>query len=135
MHTPEDTPFLFVYGTLMREFDNPWAEMLRTHAVFTSSGSFPGRLYLVDWFPGAVYQPKAEQKVHGEIYRVTDPVFLIPQLDDYEDIHAEPSLYRREIIPISGSDDRIYHCWAYIYNLPADGLPEIPDGRFRRTNF
>ena len=49
------SPYLFVYGTLMREFENPFATQLRARATFIAEGFFQGKLYRVSWYPGAVY--------------------------------------------------------------------------------
>ena len=46
---------LFVYGTLMRGFDHPMAQLLsRQAADFIGEARCRGRLYLVKHYPGLV---------------------------------------------------------------------------------
>jgi len=45
---------LFVYGTLMRGFDHPMAQLLSRSADFIGEGRCQGRLYLVKHYPGLV---------------------------------------------------------------------------------
>lgn len=133
---PSATPYLFVYGTLMRNSGNPFAEQLRNSSEYIGTGSFPGKLYLVSWYPGAVSLPGAASRVYGEIYRMTQPAPLLQALDDYEEVLPDPekSLYLRRIVPVSTDDGLSFPCWAYIYNRTAEGLQELPDGRFPRPD-
>lgn len=129
---PDPAPYLFVYGTLKRNFDNPFSRQLQDASAYISEGAFTGCLYLVSWFPAAIYRPGSPLQVHGEIYRMNDPARLLPVLDEYEDVHADPaqSLYVRSIIPVLSSDKRIFNCWAYLYNRSAEGLQQLYGGRF-----
>src|SRR3954451_6118317 len=43
---------LFVYGTLMRGFDHPMAQLLSRSAEFIGEARCQGRLYLVKHYPG-----------------------------------------------------------------------------------
>src|SRR5438445_2899 len=45
---------LFVYGTLMRDFDHPMAQLLSRRADFIGEARCQGRLYLVKHYPGLV---------------------------------------------------------------------------------
>ena len=45
---------LFVYGTLMRGFDHPMAQLLSRSADFLGAASCGGRLYLIKHYPGLV---------------------------------------------------------------------------------
>lgn len=131
-HTPLQEQFLFVYGTLMQGFQNPFALKLGQFSSFVGPGTFPGKLYRVSWYPGAVYLPDNSGTVFGEIYRLTDPETLLPMLDEYEEVHSDPdrSLYLRQIIPVIANNGAIFPCWTYIYNQSAEGLQEITDGKF-----
>jgi len=126
------TPYLFVYGTLMRGFDNPFAAQLRAKATFIAEGFFSGSLYRVSWYPGAVYEPKSPTKVHGEIYQLLDFQKLIQQLDDYEEVKEldSQSLYLRRQVPIQAENGAILFCWTYLYNQSLAGATLLPDGRF-----
>ncbi|WP_192579102.1 gamma-glutamylcyclotransferase family protein [Fibrisoma limi] len=48
---------LFVYGTLRQGARNEAAAYLHQRSRHVGIGFLPGKLYYVDWYPGAVYQP------------------------------------------------------------------------------
>ena len=50
---------LFVYGTLMRGFDHPMAQLLSRSADFIGEARCRGRLYLVKHYPGLVLSDDA----------------------------------------------------------------------------
>lgn len=127
--------FLFTYGTLMQGFSNPFAERLHTLSTFIGKGSFPGTLYKVEWYPGAVYQPENRNRIYGEVYKLTVPEILFPELDDYEDIfeNEEKSLYLRRIIPVVMDGGSFLNCWVYLYNQEVKDLEIIKSGDFRHV--
>ncbi len=129
---PDPAPYLFVYGTLRRSFENPFSKQLQSSSTYIAEGTFPGSLYLVTWFPAAVYSPDSSLPVYGEIYRMNEPGRLLPALDEYEDVHADPeqSLYIRKMIPVLTPDKRIFNCWTYLYNRSVEGLQQLRSGRF-----
>ena len=47
-----NSDLLFVYGTLMRGFDNPMAQLLSRSADFIGEAHCRGRLYRVTHYPG-----------------------------------------------------------------------------------
>lgn len=125
--------YLFVYGTLMKGFTNPFAEKLNKLSVFVGNGSFPGLLYQVDWYPGAVYSEKSDFAVFGEIYKMQNPPELLKELDEYEDVFEDESvsLYVRRAIPIKTENQKFLDCWVYLYNQPVADLALIESGNFR----
>ena len=128
-----DATYLFTYGTLMQGFDNPFAERLHNHSTYEGKGYFPGLLYLISWYPGAVFDVNSSSKVHGEIYKLSDFEALIEELDAYEDVFEDEkaSLYRRKTICVTNENDETVECWVYLYNQPVTDLTLIPDGRFK----
>lgn len=128
--------YLFVYGTLMREFDNPFSSILRAGSEFAGEGSFLGKLYRVDWFPGAVYLPEEKSCVWGEIYQVFDFEKLILELDKYEAVLDDEaaSLYLRRQVPVQLADGQQLVCWTYLYNQPTGNLPVVEGGRFTKQS-
>ena len=125
--------FLFVYGTLMHGFDNPFASRIRALSSYQGKGFFQGMLYRISWYPGAVYDKTVEEKVHGEVFRLSEDEGLLPLLDEYEDVLEDESgsLYLRKLVPITLSNKRIVLCWTYLYNQATEGLEIIPGGNFR----
>ncbi|SKC15187.1 gamma-glutamylcyclotransferase family protein [Dyadobacter psychrophilus] len=130
------TTHLFTYGTLMRGFDNPFAERLQNNSVYEGKGYFPGLLYLISWYPGAIYDADSVSKVHGEIYRLSTFEAVIPELDDYEDVFEDEqsSLYVRKTVSIIKESGETINCWVYLYNQPVTGLPLIEEGCFKHLH-
>ena len=54
---------LFVYGTLMRGFDHPMAQLLSRSADFIGEAKCRGRLYLIKHYPGLVLSDDANDIV------------------------------------------------------------------------
>lgn len=124
---------LFVYGTLMRGFDHPMAQLLSRAAVFLGEARCRGRLYLVKHYPGLVLSDAADDVVFGELFRLRQPAELLREFDMYEacgEGFAEPTEYVRQMLPFTRDDGAVGEAWTYIYNWPVAGLPRIASGRF-----
>jgi len=124
---------LFVYGTLMRGFDHPMAQLLSRAADFVGEARCRGRLYLIKHYPGLVLSDDPADTVFGELYRLRQPEALLREFDMYEacgEGFAEPTEYLRRILPVTLADDAVSEAWTYIYNWPVAGLPRIASGRF-----
>ncbi|MGM9512157.1 gamma-glutamylcyclotransferase family protein [Larkinella sp. GY13] len=117
---------LFVYGTLLSASKHPMAQDLRQKAQLLGPAFFPGRLYDLGTYPGAVYDPIAQTNVYGEVYSFTESVWKREQetLDDYEG-----NEYVRAIVPVQ-TDDGLVDCWMYLFKPPTDSLPLIASGRY-----
>lgn len=129
------TPYLFVYGTLMSGFKNPATAALKTHAVCLGAATMKGLLYVIDYYPGAIYDPASTTTVHGEIWLMTDQATLWPILDDYETVETDPDQqpgqesYDRAQVEV-WHQNTSFRAWTYLYNLPTPGLARIESGRF-----
>jgi gamma-glutamylcyclotransferase (GGCT)/AIG2-like uncharacterized protein YtfP len=123
---------LFVYGTLMRGFDHPMAQLLSRGADFLGEASCPGRLYLVKHYPGLVLSDESSDVVFGELYRLRVPGELLREFDMYEacgEGFAEPTEYIRRMLSVKRGQTA-EEAWTYIYNWPVAHLPRIASGRF-----
>jgi gamma-glutamylcyclotransferase (GGCT)/AIG2-like uncharacterized protein YtfP len=126
---------LFVYGTLMRDFDHPMARMLSRNADFIGQARCRGRLYRVKHYPGLVLSDDAADAVYGEVYRLHQPEALLREFDMYEacgEGFAEPTQYLRQMLPVTleqGTGEAM-EVWTYIYNWPVADLTRIASGRF-----
>jgi gamma-glutamylcyclotransferase (GGCT)/AIG2-like uncharacterized protein YtfP len=132
---------LFVYGTLMRDFDHPMAQLLSRSADFIGEARCRGRLYLIKHYPGMVLSDTADEFVFGELYRLKQPEALLREFDMYEacgEGFAEPTEYVRRLLPVTLGDAgetltgeaSISEAWTYLYNWPVTHLPRIASGRF-----
>ena len=124
---------LFVYGTLMRGFDHPMAQLLSRSADFIGEARCRGRLYLVKHYPGLVLSDHPADVVFGELYRLRAPGELLREFDMYEacgEGFAEPTEYVRQMLPVTSEGRSVDEAWTYIYNWPVAHLPRIVSGRF-----
>ena len=89
---------LFVYGTLMRGFDHPMAQLLSRAADFIGEARCGGRLYLVKHYPGLVPSDDADDIVFGELFRLREAAACLREFDMYEacgEGFKEPTEYVR----------------------------------------
>ncbi len=127
---------LFVYGTLMRGFDHPMAQLLSRSADFIGEARCQGRLYLVKHYPGLVLSGDSADVVFGELYRLRAPGELLREFDMYEacgEGFAEPTEYVRQMLPVTSEGRSVDEAWTYLYNWPVAHLPRIASGRFLET--
>ncbi len=124
---------LFVYGTLMRGFDHPMAQLLSRSAAFIGEACCGGRLYLIKHYPGLVLSDDPDDRVFGELYRLSQPAALLREFDMYEacgDGFAAPTEYIRQLLPVMLAEGTAVEAWTYLYNWPVAHLPRIESGRF-----
>ena len=124
---------LFVYGTLMRGYDNPMAKLLSANADFLGQARCRGRLYQVKHYPGLVLSTEVADVVFGELYRLRAVEDLLREFDMYEacgEGFAEPTQYVRQMLPVTLADGAVIEAWTYIYNWPVEHLARIESGRF-----
>ena len=125
--------YLFVYGTLLEECKNELSKKLKDQSEFIGNAHFNGKLFNVDWYPGAIYLPNSDYKVYGKVYKIEHFKEIIKQLDDYEGVGNQfesPNQYKREKIKISLANESCIDAWVYIYNWPTDELEFIPHGNY-----
>ena len=124
---------LFVYGTLMRGYDHPMAQLLSRSADFISEAQCRAKLYLVKHYPGLVLSGDASDVVHGEVFRLRQARELLREFDMYEacgEGFAEPTEYVRRMLKVTLDDGSSRDAWTYVYNWPVTKLPRIASGRF-----
>jgi gamma-glutamylcyclotransferase (GGCT)/AIG2-like uncharacterized protein YtfP len=124
---------LFVYGTLMRGFDHPMAQLLSRSADFIGAARCQGRLYLIKHYPGLVPSGDPDDVVFGELFRLRQPAELLREFDMYEacgEGFAAPTEYVRQMLAVTPDGQTAGEAWTYIYNWPVAHLPRIASGRF-----
>jgi gamma-glutamylcyclotransferase (GGCT)/AIG2-like uncharacterized protein YtfP len=113
---------LFVYGTLMRGFDHPMAQLLSRGADFLGEARCRGRLYLIKHYPGLVLSDDADDVVFGELFQLRRPAELLRELDMYEacgEGFKEPTEYIRQMLSVT-RDGGTSEAWTYIYNRASE---------------
>jgi len=118
---------LFVYGTLRRGSNNKFARLLEDRAQFLGAARVPGRLYDLGPYPGAVASNQPDDRVHGELHRLTDPQ-LLPLLDDYEGAEFE----RASVAAQTENGERV-ECWIYWYRGAEKGRRILSGDWFLRV--
>lgn len=112
--------FLFVYGTLRSDSENPYARRLRSEAQFAGPATVRGSIFRILHYPA--YRPEPDGEVHGELFRLTDPDQILPLFDGYEG-----PVYTRVRIPVSTGD----FAWIYQYTVQPPPASRILSGDFR----
>jgi len=107
---------------------------LKSKTTYLGEAEMPGRLFKVDFYPGAIYEPETSESVLGELYELKDMDQILEVLDTYEGYNPDQPenglFHREEVIVKFGQEDLT--AWAYLYNLPTEDLTPIPDGDFLR---
>jgi len=123
---------LFVYGSLMGGIQSPIANYLKSNSTFLGEGTVNGTLLDIGHYPGLVYEPKSEKRVLGHVFELNDAQAMLPNLDHYECVgpaFETPNQYRRASIKVL-LNNQLVDCWAYLYNLPIQGIKIIESGNY-----
>ncbi|MFI5160948.1 MAG: gamma-glutamylcyclotransferase [Sphingobacteriales bacterium] len=122
---------LFVYGTLLDD-DNKYGIYLRDNSKFFASANLEGILYDIGEYPGAILRPGGADSIHGIILEMDDPSTILALLDMYEGFgedQPQPNEFIR-VLTEANTDKGPVNCWLYTYNLPAEGLLPIENGKY-----
>jgi gamma-glutamylcyclotransferase (GGCT)/AIG2-like uncharacterized protein YtfP len=120
--------YVFVYGTLRRNTNSEMHHLLAKYAEFVSDAIYRGKLYQIDYYPGAVPSDDPDDVVQGEVYLLHQADIVLPLLDRYEECgpdFPEPNEYNRQKQSVLLKDGRTVTAWVYIYNHPTEGLEPI----------
>jgi len=125
--------YIFVYGTLRRYANSEMQQLLAKHGGFVSDATYQGRLYKIDYYPGAVPSDDPNDAVQGEVYLLHQADAVLPLLDQYEEFGAEfpePNEYSRRKQAVLLKNGRTVMAWVYVYNHPTKGLELIKPANF-----
>jgi gamma-glutamylcyclotransferase (GGCT)/AIG2-like uncharacterized protein YtfP len=148
-----NSPLLFVYGSLRRQFEGH-ALLERLGARYIGRASVPGRLFDLGRFPGAIKtnvvhepgqrlnssqvnatpEPAEQPRVLGEIFQLRNPQRALSLLDQYEGLRPSPlvrSLYARELVEATLEDGERVVTWIYWLNRLPKGMRRITSGDYR----
>ncbi len=126
------TEYIFVYGSLRKDIPSPARAVLDDHAEYIGEALFRGKLYEIDWYPGVIPSDNENDVVHGEVYKMVDRFEVLSKLDRYEGcspMDPKPHAFIRKQVPVILERDEIT-AWIYLYDLPVDGLTQIPSGDY-----
>jgi gamma-glutamylcyclotransferase (GGCT)/AIG2-like uncharacterized protein YtfP len=131
-HEPTQNYFLFVYGTLMKGFNNPFSQKLQQNARWVGRARFRGQLFDLGHYPGAVCISEGSTWVHGEVWELTDFEKVIVSLDRYEGVHLRKPEYVRQQIQAELETGEGTLTWVYLFCKPTHTLQDIPHGDYRK---
>jgi gamma-glutamylcyclotransferase (GGCT)/AIG2-like uncharacterized protein YtfP len=109
---------------------------LHHNARLIGAAKWPGLLFLVSNYPGAVRSNNPNDVVLGELWELNNPHSTLSTLDEYEECSPaspSPHEYIRSLETV-WQDEKSYLAWVYIYNLENAHLKKIPDGNFLNQN-
>lgn len=121
---------IFVYGSLLSDFEHLEGEKLRALASLIGKGSVFGKLYDIGEYPGLVTSKGAGFAVLGEIYDLSSCPNLWLELDEYEGLNdSNTPEYTREKVIVSTPNGTLT-CWTYIYQGIIQNLVPIEGGDY-----
>jgi gamma-glutamylcyclotransferase (GGCT)/AIG2-like uncharacterized protein YtfP len=127
------TQYLFVYGTLKKEFNNKTSRYLVKNSEYIGKATYQGKLYMVDYYPGAIRSSNPGDIVYGELFKLKNPDIVLSALDEYEecsDKFLDPKLFLRIKDNVKTAKGEYITSWIYLYNLPVKELRQIETGNF-----
>lgn len=111
--------YLFVYGTLMQNSANEFAQKLSSNCCYVGNGFIYAVKYNLGHYPGIKIDSKKETKTNGELYQfIKNKSSLLKKLDDYEGYYPKQpskSLFTRELVTVY-LPKKEYEAWVYVYN-------------------
>jgi gamma-glutamylcyclotransferase (GGCT)/AIG2-like uncharacterized protein YtfP len=125
------TDLVFFYGTLMSGFERPGRARIDPKLTAVGRGSIRATLFDLGIYPAAI--PASEERVFGEVHRMSDIDGVLAALDEIEGYRpGEPdaSLYTRLEIPVTFDDGHVVQAWAYFYNAPLGRAQRIESGDY-----
>jgi gamma-glutamylcyclotransferase (GGCT)/AIG2-like uncharacterized protein YtfP len=125
------TDLVFFYGTLMSGFKRPGRSGIDPKLTPVGRGSIKATLFDLGIYPAAI--PATDERVLGEVYRMTDVDGVLAALDEIEGYRPgqpDASLYTRVETPVTLEDGRVELAWAYFYNAPLGRAQRIESGDY-----
>ncbi len=121
----DNEEYLFVYGTLRSQMNDPLHRLLEKDAILVGTGTFQGKLYDLGRYPGVVPSRGKTDRVIGEIYRFGEFKRAFEILDEYEG-HR----FKRRRVTIIQEDGKSITSWIYLYARSVKRRPLIPSGDY-----
>lgn len=129
--TPPD--YIFVYGTLRRDANSEMHQLLAKHTEFVNDATYQGKLYKIDYYPGAVSSDDPNDAVQGEVYLLHQADVVLPLLDRYEEFgpeFPEPNEFIRKQQAVLLKNGCSVMAWVYVYNHSTEDLELIKSANY-----
>jgi len=125
------TDLVFFYGTLMSGFERPGRSRIDTKLTAVGRGWIKATLFDLGIYPAAI--PASDERVLGEVHRMSDVDAVLAALDEiegYRPAQPDASLYTRVETPVTFDDGHVEQAWAYFYNAPLGRAQRIESGDY-----
>jgi gamma-glutamylcyclotransferase (GGCT)/AIG2-like uncharacterized protein YtfP len=125
------TDLVFFYGTLMTGFERPGRSRIDPKLTAIGRGSIHATLFDLGIYPAAI--PASDERVLGEVHRMSDTESVLRALDEiegYRPDQPDASLYTRREAPVTLADGRVATAWVYFYNAPLGRAQRIESGDY-----
>lgn len=112
------TDYLFVYGTLRRNYDLKLKERIAADLRYIGQGKIGAVLYDLGKYPGAIKSNKGSEVI-GDVFRIEDPDRVLRILDRYEGIGEkapQQAEFIRKKIRLKLRSGKELTAWIYWYN-------------------
>lgn len=111
--------YLFVYGTLMEDHENEYAQLLQKNSELIDKGFIYARKYDLGSYPGIKIDISKTHKTKGELFLIkTNPNLVIKALDYYEGYdlkNPKESLFIRKEVNVFTKENKKTKAWVYEY--------------------
>ena len=125
------TDLVFFYGTLMSGFKRAGRSRIDLKLTAVGRGFIRATLFDLGIYPAAI--PASEERVLGEVHRMSDVDSVLAALDELEGYRPgqpDASLYTRVETPVTFDDGHVEPAWAYFYNAPLGRAERIESGDY-----
>ena len=125
------TDLVFFYGTLMSGFERLGRSRIDRKLTAVGRGWIRATLFDLGIYPAAI--PASDERVLGEVHRMSDVDAVLAALDEiegYRPAQPDASLYTRVETPVTFDDGHVEQAWAYFYNAPLGGAQRIASGDY-----
>jgi gamma-glutamylcyclotransferase (GGCT)/AIG2-like uncharacterized protein YtfP len=125
------TDLVFFYGTLMSGFKRQGRSRIDPDLTGIGRGWIHATLFDLGIYPAAI--PARDERVLGEVHRMSDVDHVLAALDEIEGYRPgqpDASLYTRVETPVTFDDGRTERAWVYFYNAPLGGAQRIQSGDY-----
>jgi gamma-glutamylcyclotransferase (GGCT)/AIG2-like uncharacterized protein YtfP len=117
-HSGRPKEYLFVYGTLRKDYDLKPKNKVAEDLQYVGQGKVGASMYDIGRYPGAV-RSAAGDEVIGDVFLVIDPERVLKILDRYEGIRVDggPSEFVRRRSRIRLRNGKEVMAWVYWYTF------------------
>ena len=129
----KEPPYLFVYGTLRRDFGSSFSKEYANEMEHVGVGTIYGQLFDIGEYPGAIPGYDANSLIEGDVLKLKNADEFIKILDEYENfnpLNPVDSEYVRVRMKARMSDGTTIDVWVYFYNKALNGKTRIEETNY-----